>query len=105
MRIELVRSGGLAGVMMRSAIDTDELSPDAAAQAKAAIDALDWDAPPTPAAWADGYQYELTITRGRQRRSKILQEHELPREARPLLDTLLRRAQLDGPAGQTNAAG
>ena len=37
-------------------MDTDELPPAVATKAEAAIDALDWDAAPTPAAWADGYQ-------------------------------------------------
>lgn len=76
-------------------MDTDELPPAVATKAEAAIDALDWDAAPTPAAWADGYQYELTVSRGRVRRSKLLQEHELPDDARPLLDALLSRARLD----------
>jgi hypothetical protein len=95
VRVELVRSGGLAGVTIRASLDTDELPPAVATKAEAAIDALDWDAAPTAAGWADGFQYELTVSRGDAQRSKTLQEHELPDDARPLLDALLSRAQLD----------
>ena len=76
-------------------MDTDELPPAVGTKAEAAIEALDWAAAPTPAVWADGYQYELTVTRGGVRRSKLLQEHELPDDARPLLHALRRRARLD----------
>lgn len=95
MKVELVRSGGLAGVVMRASMDTDELPPAIAAQVETALEVLDWDAAPTPALWADGYQYELTVSRARERRSKTLQEHELPDDARPLLDALLSRGRLE----------
>lgn len=76
-------------------MDTNELPPAIAAKVETALEALDWDAAPTPALWADGYQYELTASRGRGQRSKTLQEHELPDDARPLLDALLSRARLE----------
>jgi hypothetical protein len=94
MRVELVRSGGFAGLVMKASMDTDEFPTEIATKVAAAIDALDWDAEQTPSGWADGFQYQLTVRRDGQLRTKILQEGELPPDARPLLVALLSRAQL-----------
>jgi hypothetical protein len=89
-RIELVRSGGVAGVTRRWSLDSDDLSAEEAAEFEPLLAALD-DAPAAAAPGADRFQYELRVTRGGQTRTVTLHEGAIPAELRPLLDRLTRR--------------
>jgi hypothetical protein len=89
-RIELVRSGGVAGVTRRWSLDSADLSPKEAAEFEPLLAALD-DAPAAAPPGADRFQYELRVTRGEQTRTVTLHEGAIPAELRPLIDRLTRR--------------
>jgi hypothetical protein len=78
-RVQLTRSGGLAGLSLVASVDLDDVPADTAEAVRAALDQVDFDAPamrgggrPMPGA-ADTYQYDLVVT-GEGRRS--LTAHE-----------------------------
>ena len=63
--MRLTRSGGLAGISLVASVDVDELPPADAEKLRAALDAVDFDAPPAPPArrgGADTFQYDLVVT-------------------------------------------
>jgi hypothetical protein len=99
-RIELVRSGGLAGMSLRSAVDTSSPDdPDAAwfAQALEGLDpgALDGLAasPPPGAGGPDRFRYDLAVDRDGRRHEVSFAETELPEALRPVVDRLVERAR------------
>ena len=90
-RIELTRSGGLAGISMVASVDVDELPETTARQLRSALAEVDFDRPAAAAAppgAADGYQYDLVVSDGR-RRSLTAHDPFLSPAVRKLLDALL----------------
>jgi len=88
-RIELVRSGGFAGISRRW---TSELSEDEAAEverlfARVAEQSSDTDS------GADRFQYELRLTRDGRTRTLTMREGAIPAAIRPLLDRLTHPAE------------
>jgi len=65
LRLDVVQTGGFAGVTLRNALDTAELGPDAAAEVQRLVDAAERapvpEAPPRPI--PDAAHYEITIER------------------------------------------
>ncbi|MDQ1620616.1 MAG: hypothetical protein QOE19_3185 [Actinomycetota bacterium] len=98
-RIELVRSGGFAGMSLRSAVDTSSPDdPDAAwfAQALEDLDpgALDGLAASPPGAGGpDRFRYDLAVDRDGRRHEVSFAETELPEALRPVVDRLVERAR------------
>ena len=88
-RIELIRSGGFAGVSRRWAT---ELSEDEAAEIERLFD-RHAEQPPDSAPGADRFQYELRLTRGGSTRALTLREGAIPADLRPLLDRLTHAAE------------
>jgi hypothetical protein len=92
IHVQLVQSGGLAGLTLVAEVDVDELPSDAAVVVRRALDTVDLpalaDRPPPAPAGPDRFSYELTVDAAGERRSVKLQEHEVPSELRPLLSTL-----------------
>lgn len=90
-RIELVRSGGVAGVTRRWSLDSEDLGAEEAAELERLLGALDdvpaAATPPGP----DRFQYELRVTRGGRTRTVTVHEGAIPAELRPLIDRLTRR--------------
>jgi hypothetical protein len=89
-QIELVRSGGVAGVTRRWSLDSQELSAEEAAEFEPLLAALD-DAPVAAPTGADRFQYELRVTRGGRTQSVTLYEGAIPAELQPLIARLTRR--------------
>ena len=83
-RIELVRSGGFAGITRRSSLDVGE---EEAAEIERLLDDLPAADPPRG---ADRFQYELRVTRGDRTRAVTLHEGAIPEQIRPLIDRLTR---------------
>ena len=92
-RVEVTRSGGLAGIALRTELDTSELPADEASALERLLADVDLSAAPgRPAAMGpDRFQYDLSVTRGQDRLSVSLGEGEVPVELRRLLDQLLLR--------------
>lgn len=95
LRIEFQRSGGFAGLIMGTKVDTATLPPQEARVFEQLVESLEksgaGDSPPPGK--PDRFQYELTITRGKQSRRFQLAEQELTPEARELVNLLVERAR------------
>lgn len=91
--IELVRSGGVAGISMGTAARVGDLPPEAAAAVDRVLEHVDLDAlasrPAAAPSGADRYQYDVTVTAGGRRHSLRFGEADVPAELRPLLDALV----------------
>ena len=95
LRIEFQRSGGFAGLTMRTEVDTSELPPEDAEVFERLVASLERSgigASPPPGK-PDRFQYELTVTRGKDSRRFQLAEQELTPEARQLVSLLVERAR------------
>src|SRR3954454_12944270 len=91
-QIELVRSGGVAGVTRRWSLDSKDLSAGEAAEVERLLTTLDDLAEQPPqAGGADRFQYDLRVTRGGRTRTVTLREGAIPAEIRPLIDRLTSR--------------
>lgn len=88
MRIEFERSGGVAGVVLRAAVDAADLGPEAAA----ALARLPQVARGRPAPGADRFQYRLEVVEGASRTGYVFDESEVTPELRPLLYLLTEHA-------------
>ncbi len=101
MHIALRRSGGLAGVSLSASLDTEHLPADEATRLDDALGRVDLgrlaaDGSPAPGG-ADRFRYDLTFEQGGQRHQVSLADTAVPAELRPVVDTLMARATLDGP--------
>jgi len=97
-QIELTRSGGLGGLTMAASVDVDGLPPDEAAAVTDALARVDLGALAAQGSGSpsgpDRFQYDLTVSDDGGSRSVTLQESGIPPELRPVIDTLMARAQL-----------
>jgi emfourin len=96
IRVEVVRSGGFAGLSRAAAMDTADLDHERAEQLRSLVDESQIDrltgAPPGRGGAPDRYQYDVTVTRGNHRRSIVLHEAEMPDAARRLVRWVLQGA-------------
>jgi hypothetical protein len=97
IRIELERSGGFAGISLRTSIDTNTLPPDEAREIARLVDRIDFARlvrrAPRPARGADRFQYDLTVQQGAARHHLSVPEGAVPTELKPLLERLVARAK------------
>lgn len=87
LRVEVVRSGGFAGLTRRAVRDTADLPPDDAARLRELTDAARLSfrlKPPSPG--ADMFSYRVTVSRGRRRRRRSYSELSMPPGVRELVD-------------------
>jgi hypothetical protein len=97
IRIDLVRSGGFAGVSLAASLDTGRLPPEEARAVTELVDRVDFAAlaarAASPSRVPDAFQYDLTVSRGRERHQLSLGESAVTPELRPLLDRLVASAR------------
>jgi hypothetical protein len=97
VRVELRRSGGIAGITMVSALDTATADPATAAIVDSALANVDLPALAASGAaassGADRFQYDLTVDKDGERHSLSLGESALPAELRPLVQALVAKAR------------
>ena len=109
-RIELVRSGGVAGISLRATVDTSVPDDPDAAWFEQALDGVDLRglAEETAEGVAGGggasgqpdrFQYRLAVERSGERHEVSFGEAALPEVLRPVVDRLVQRARRRGPAG------
>jgi hypothetical protein len=95
VRVEVVRSGGFAGLTRAAAMDTEELDAERAEQLRKLVDESGIQslasAPPGSGA-ADRFQYDVTVTRGNRRTSTVLHESSMPDATRRLVRWVLQGA-------------
>jgi hypothetical protein len=97
MQIEFERSGGFAGMSLKTAIDTKSLPAEEAKQLRQLVDAADFFnlppkiAPKTPQ--PDRFQYQLTVRENDKQHTVEVGEQATPGTLRPLLDRLMTAAR------------
>jgi hypothetical protein len=95
VRVEVVRSGGFAGLTRAAAMDTEELDGERAEQLHKLVDESRIESlasAPPGSGGADRFQYDVTVTRGGRRTSIVLHESNMPDGARRLVRWVLRGA-------------
>lgn len=84
MRLQIRRTGGIAGVTLRAQLDTEQMGAEQAAQVHHAIRDLAGrkdTAPPHP----DAFRYEITQLDDPSQAPIILNEHAIPTELNELI--------------------
>lgn len=95
MRIEFIRSGGIAGVTLKASVDTGKLPPAQGAELERLVRAIDFGRLPRRPSGpgADRFQYDLTILDGKRRQAVSFNEGQLTAEVRPLVNRLVEMAK------------
>jgi hypothetical protein len=95
-RIAFERSGGFAGISVRTDVDIAELPEDEAEEYRSMLTGLDLAAlarPPVErAGQPDRFQYDISIEQGDQVYQMSYGENELPEQLQPLVRRLTKRA-------------
>ncbi len=93
----MTRSGGVAGVQLRSAIDTAALAPDDATEIEAMLGKVDlneWTSGNTRRGGPpDRFQYDLVIEQDGRRHELTIGERDVSPSLRVLLDRLVEEAR------------
>lgn len=93
LRIELVRSGGFGNLILRRALDTDDLAADESEAMVALVGRIDLEGlaarSPIRGAGADRFQYDLTVTRGDVVHQVTVAEDQAPPDLRQLFDRVV----------------
>jgi hypothetical protein len=96
-RIEFERSGGFAGISLKTSVDSRAISPEEVRKFDELLDRIDvttlTNSSEAAATQADQFQYDLTIEHGGKREHLTVRERDVPKELRPLLERLLERAK------------
>ena len=98
VRVDVVRSGGFAGMSVSGSVDTASLPPAEAEEVTRLVSGLDLPALAAgpslaPARGADRFQYDVTISRGPDSSFLSLPESAVPESLRPLLSLVLRHGR------------
>ena len=88
-RITVTRRGGIAGVALTGSGTTDDLPPEQASAARAALAQTAWGATADRPRHPDAFTYDVTVEGPDGTRSRSFAEHELPDDLRPLVKHLL----------------
>ena len=108
-RIELVRSGGVTGLSLRSTVDTGAAEDPDAAWFADALAGLDWPgllaqvgsaAPGAPGGAPDRFRYRLALEDATGRQEVTFGETEVPEPLRPVVDRLVTRARTGTAAAE-----
>jgi hypothetical protein len=91
-RIEFERSGGFAGVSLRTAVDSQKLDPAKAAELEGLLGSVE-EAPAGGPGGADRFQYDLKITQGGRQSAVTLRDGSLTDQQRRLVDVLTELAR------------
>lgn len=96
-RITFERSGGFAGISLRTKVDTDKLEQTEREAWSGLLEGVDLDALEAQgrgaAAAPDRFQYDLTIESGERRYGFTYGESALPPELKPLVERLVQEAR------------
>ena len=87
LRVDVVRSGGFAGIPTEASVDASKLEPQEIAELERLVAQGKPPGPPTEG--ADWFQYDVALTRGDDRRVATFSENELSPEASKALQRVL----------------
>lgn len=97
MRVRVVQRGGIAGVALKTTVDTSELSDVDAAQVESALSDLPWGRLAALPRHPDQFCYELSVAG--DDRAVVLSEDEVPASLRPVLELLIQRGTIRPASG------
>lgn len=91
MQISFERSGGFAGMVMATDVDTANLPSEDAKHLRTLVEAADFFRLPTTiaAAQPDRFQYQITVSDAGKHHSVSVDEAAMPGTLRPLVDWLM----------------
>ncbi len=96
MQITFERSGGFAGLITTTTVDTATLPPAQANQIRLMVEAANFFQLPTtiaPDNQPDRFQYQITVQEGSQQHTVTVGESTMPGTLRPLIDCLMEAAR------------
>ena len=97
MKVEFLRTGGVAGIRLTATLDTEMLPPGEAERLRHIIAAASFFDLPTsrqpPIQEADRFQYRVTVEDGDRIKKVEMNESSVPEACRPLLDYLIDSAR------------
>ena len=97
MRISFERSGGFAGIMMKTTIDEKDLAPDEAQKLRQLVEEVDFFnlskkiMPESPR--PDRFQYELSLEESGRQHKVTTSEETLPAKLKPLVNWLMEKSR------------
>jgi hypothetical protein len=97
IRVDVVRSGGFAGITRTGSADSAALDQESAARLRQIVEQSELLTKPSEAAPSrrpDGFQYDITVTCGDETRSAVLHD-PLPEAHRQLVRLVLSGGRID----------
>ncbi|MGA2517832.1 MAG: protealysin inhibitor emfourin [Thermodesulfobacteriota bacterium] len=105
LRISVERTGGFAGMVMRTAVDKKDLAPDEALKLHQLIEEADFFNLPReimpPSRSRDRFQYKLTVEENGRQHTVRVSEEAMPEKLKPLVKWLMERARQSRKAPET----
>ncbi|NDJ16949.1 protealysin inhibitor emfourin [Myxacorys almedinensis] len=96
MRVTFERSGGFAGLMLTTSLDTATLPPSEANQLRQFVQAANFFQLPTEmssASQPDRFQYDIAIDDGKRHHAVRVGESSVPESLRPLIDWCMEKVR------------
>jgi hypothetical protein len=94
LHVDFARSGGFAGLTLGTSVDADELPPADRAELERLVRAVEASgALKSTRPGVDRFQYDVTISRGRESKHVSVGESDLTPEVKALSEWLLERAR------------
>jgi hypothetical protein len=97
LQISFERSGGFAGIMMKTTIDEKDLAPDEAQKLRQLVEGVDFfnlsktimPRSPRP----DRFQYELSLEESGRQHTVTMSEETMPPKLKPLVQWLMEKSR------------
>lgn len=94
LHVDFARSGGFAGMTLQTSVDAARLAPEERAELERLVRAVEGSgSSKSTRPGVDRFQYDVTITRGRDSKHVSVGESDLTPELKALSDWLLERAK------------
>ena len=97
MRISFERSGGFAGITMKTAVDEKDLAPGEAQQFRQLVEEADFFNSPgkitSRSPQPDRFQYELRLEEKGRQHTVTMSEEAMPAKLKPLVNWLMGKAR------------
>ncbi len=97
MRISFERSGGFAGITMKTAVDEKDLAPDEAQKLRKLVEEADFFNSPgkitSRSPQPDRFQYELKLEENDRQHTVTMSEEAMPARLKPLVNWLMEKSR------------
>ncbi len=97
MRISIERSGGFAGITVRTTVDEKDVAPDEALKLRQLIEEADFFNLPgkivSQSPQPDRFQYELRLEEKAGQHTVMVSEEVMPEKLKPLVNWLMEKAR------------